>query len=79
MSEIKSKGGVQIAKGDTVSTPVEQILPGDDDSQQAEELLRDVKGATHPPAVVFTDQNGKRVAHRPGTLRDLSKDEDKDH
>ena len=33
------------------------------------------KGAKHAPAVVFYDQNGKKVAHKPGTLNDLDKEE----
>ena len=32
------------------------------------------KGAKNPPVVLFTDQNDKKVAHKPGTLNDLDKE-----
>ncbi|KEF63727.1 uncharacterized protein A1O9_01705 [Exophiala aquamarina CBS 119918] len=78
MSEdVKSKGGATIEKGDTVETPyrggthtgkVEQIITDEDEARNL-----DAKGASHAPAVVFTDQNNKKVAHKPGTLSDLDK------
>ncbi|KIY00612.1 uncharacterized protein Z520_03275 [Fonsecaea multimorphosa CBS 102226] len=71
MSDIKSKGGATIEEGDTVSTPVEKIITSD---TQAKKDLENVKGAGHPPAVVFTDQNDKKVAHKPGTVTDLDKE-----
>ncbi|OQU95389.1 hypothetical protein CLAIMM_01606 [Cladophialophora immunda] len=80
MSDIKSKGGAPIEEGDTVSTPyrggkhegqVEQIITSD---EQAGEALQGVKGAGRAPAVVFTDQNRKKVAHKPGTVTDLDKE-----
>ena len=45
-----------------------------EDNKQAEKELEDTKGKSSAPAVVFTDQNGKKVAHNPGTLRDESKE-----
>lgn len=32
------------------------------------------KGAKKPPVVLFTDQNDKKVAHKPETLNDLDKE-----
>ncbi|KAK5258652.1 hypothetical protein LTR67_002837 [Exophiala xenobiotica] len=69
MSDIKSKGGATIEKGDTVNTPVEQIVTDDNEAQNL-----GVKGTKHAPAVVFTDQNNKKVAHKPGTVTDLDKE-----
>ncbi|KIW55895.1 hypothetical protein PV05_04603 [Exophiala xenobiotica] len=78
MSDVKSKGGATIEKGDTVSTPyrggkhegqVEQIVTDDNEAQNL-----GVKGTKHAPAVVFTDQNNKKVAHKPGTVTDLDKE-----
>ncbi|KIW19906.1 hypothetical protein PV08_00481 [Exophiala spinifera] len=78
MSEVKSKGGATIDKGDTVSTPyrggkhegqVEQIITDDHEAHNT-----GAKGTNHAPAVVFTDQNNKKVAHKPGTLTDLDKE-----
>ncbi|EXJ80963.1 hypothetical protein A1O3_07251 [Capronia epimyces CBS 606.96] len=78
MSDLKSKGGATIEQGDTVSTPyrggkhegkVEQIVTDED---QARSL--DAKGARHAPAVVYTDQNNKKVAHKPNTVTDLDKE-----
>jgi len=78
MPDIKSKGGATIEEGDTVNTPyrggkhegkVEQIVTDED---QARNL--DAKGTNHAPAVVFTDQNNKKVAHKPGTVTDLDKE-----
>ncbi|KIX02329.1 uncharacterized protein Z518_08270 [Rhinocladiella mackenziei CBS 650.93] len=78
MSEIKSKGGSPIEEGDTVATPyrggkhegkVEQIIT---DEEEARKL--DAKGASHAPAVVFTDQNDKKVVHKPETVRDVDKE-----
>jgi len=78
MPDVKSKGGATIEKGDTVNTPyrggkhegqVEQIIT---DEQEAREL--DAKGARHAPAVVFHDQNNKKVAHKPETVTDLDKE-----
>ncbi|KAK6383838.1 hypothetical protein LTS17_003130 [Exophiala oligosperma] len=69
MSEVKSKGGATIEKGDTVSTPVEQIITDDNEAQHT-----GAKGTNHAPAVVFTDQNNKKVAHKPGTVTDLDKE-----
>ncbi|OAP60012.1 hypothetical protein AYL99_05014 [Fonsecaea erecta] len=73
MSDLKSKGGATIEEGDTVSTPVEKIITSSD-AQDAQKELQTAKGAGHPPAVVFTDQNGKKVAHKPGTVTDLDKE-----
>jgi Hypervirulence associated proteins TUDOR domain len=42
------------------------------DDARAKEI--DAKGAKSAPAVVFTDQNQKKVAHKPGTLSDLDKE-----
>ncbi|KAJ9606927.1 hypothetical protein H2200_008938 [Cladophialophora chaetospira] len=111
MSEIKSKGGAPIEKGDTVSTPiltatvprrkarrrgeklvvfvgspvrdsgasliplfvlnqVEEIVASEDEAQK----LENAKGAGHAPAVVFTDQNNKKVAHKPTTVTNLDKE-----
>ncbi|KAI1619075.1 hypothetical protein LTR10_019807 [Elasticomyces elasticus] len=78
MSDIKSKGGATIEEGDTVSTPyrggkhegkVEQIVTDDKEAQNL-----GAKGTNHAPAVVFTDQNNKKVAHKPGTVTDLDKE-----
>ncbi|EXJ90507.1 hypothetical protein A1O1_03610 [Capronia coronata CBS 617.96] len=78
MSDLKSKGGATIENGDTVSTPyrggkregkVEQLVT---DEEQARNL--NAKGASHAPAVVFTDQNNKKVAHKPETVTDLDKE-----
>ncbi|EXJ68984.1 uncharacterized protein A1O5_07919 [Cladophialophora psammophila CBS 110553] len=80
MSDIKSKGGAPIEDGDTVRTPyrggkhegqVEQIVTSE---KQAKEALDGVKGAGHAPTVVFTDQNNKKVAHKPGAVTDLDKE-----
>lgn len=79
MSDLKSKGGASIKEGDTVSTPyrggkhegeVEQIITDESQAKQ----LEDVKGAGHAPAVVFTDQNNKKVAHKPNTLSNLDEE-----
>ncbi|ETI27533.1 hypothetical protein G647_09724 [Cladophialophora carrionii CBS 160.54] len=79
MSELKSKGGATIEKGDTVSTPyrggkhegeVEQIITSEKQAKQ----LENAKGAGHAPAVVFTDQNNKKVAHKPNTVTNLDKE-----
>ncbi|KAL2429960.1 hypothetical protein ABEF95_013528 [Exophiala dermatitidis] len=76
--DVKSKGGVTIEKGDTVRAPyrggkhegqVEQIVT---DEKQARNL--DAKGASHAPAVVFHDQNNKKVAHKPETVTDVDKE-----
>lgn len=48
---------------------VEQIVTDEDEARNL-----DAKGASHAPAVVFTDQNNKKVAHKPGTLTDLDKE-----
>ncbi|KIW91787.1 uncharacterized protein Z519_07757 [Cladophialophora bantiana CBS 173.52] len=71
MSGIKSKGGASIEESDTVRTPVEQTVTSEN---QAKEARDDVKGAGHAPAVVFTDQNNKKGAHKPGTVTDLDKE-----
>lgn len=42
------------------------------DDNEAQNL--GVKGTKHAPAVVFTDQNNKKVAHKPGTVTDLDKE-----
>ncbi len=42
------------------------------DDARAKEI--DAKGAKSAPAVVFTDQNQKKVAHKPGTLTNLDKE-----
>ncbi len=52
-----------------MSVQVEQIVTDED---QARNL--DAKGAKHAPAVVFTDQNNKKVAHKPGTVTDVDKE-----
>ncbi|KIW66605.1 hypothetical protein PV04_05923 [Phialophora macrospora] len=79
MSEVKSKGGAPIEKGDTVTTPyrggkhegeVEVIVTSEKHANQ----LEDAKGAGHAPAVVFTDQNNKKVAHKPTTVINLDKE-----
>jgi len=78
MVDFTSKGGEIIEKGDTVQTPfrggkhegkVEELVT---DDARAKEI--DAKGAKSAPAVVFTDQNQKKVAHKPGTLSDLDKE-----
>jgi len=80
MSDIKSKGGAPIEQGDTVSTPyrggkhegkVEQIVTSEEQAGQ----LEDAKGAGHAPAVIFTDQNNKKVAHKPTTLTNLDRED----
>ena len=42
------------------------------DDARAKEI--DAKGSKSAPEVVFTDQNNKKVAHKPGTLNDLDKE-----
>lgn len=96
MSDIKSKGGATIEKGDTVSTPVSSLLVnpityqiltvlqyrGGKHEGKVEQIVTDdkeaqnlgAKGTNHAPAVVFTDQNNKKVAHKPGTVTDLDKE-----
>ncbi|OCT51092.1 hypothetical protein CLCR_09287 [Cladophialophora carrionii] len=93
MSELKSKGGATIEKGDTVSTPVsipsslrkvgrcllEQYRGGKHEgeiitSEKQAKQLENAKGAGHAPAVVFTDQNNKKVAHKPNTVTNLDKE-----
>jgi len=65
MSDIKSKGGKPIEKGDSVYTPirggkhegkVDKVVT---DEEEARDLT--AKGASHAPAVSFIDQNNKRV------------------
>jgi len=48
---------------------VEQIIT---DEEEARNL--GAKGASHAPSVVFTDQNNKKVAHKPGTVTDVDKE-----
>ena len=50
---------------------VEQIITSEEEMAN----IGEHKGAKHAPAVVFHDQNGKKVAHKPGTLNDLDKEE----
>ena len=54
---------------DVPDSKVEQIVT---DESEARKL--DAKGASHAPAVVFTDQNNKKVAHKPGTVTNLDKE-----
>jgi hypothetical protein len=49
---------------------VERIIT----SEEEMENIGEHKGMKHAPAVVFHDQNGKMVAHKPGTLNDLDKE-----
>ncbi|ETN41752.1 uncharacterized protein HMPREF1541_03689 [Cyphellophora europaea CBS 101466] len=78
MSDFTSKGGEKIEKGDTVHTPIR----GGKHEGQVEELVTDdtrakeidAKGAKSAPAVVFTDQNQKKVAHKPNSLSNLDKE-----
>ncbi|CAI9630630.1 hypothetical protein GT037_003506 [Alternaria burnsii] len=68
-NDVVSKSGEQIEEGDHVYTRtrggrhegnVNKIV-----MDQEEADAEDVK---HPPKVLFTDQKGKDVAHKPGTL-----------
>jgi len=52
-----------------VGYQVEQIVTDDKEAQNL-----GAKGTNHAPAVVFTDQNNKKVAHKPGTVTDLDKE-----
>ena len=54
-----------------VYAQVEQLIS---DDRQAKKELSDAKGAKSAPAVVFTDQNNNKVAHKPGTLNNLDKE-----
>ena len=78
--EVKSKGGAPIEEGDTVFTKIRggkhegQVEKVITDAEEARTTLADAKGAKGAPAVLFHDQNDRKVAHKPGTLNDLDKE-----
>jgi hypothetical protein len=54
-----------------VLNQVEAIVTNERQAKQ----LEGAKGAGHAPAVVFTDQNNKKVAHKPTTVTNLDKED----
>ncbi|KAF9254565.1 hypothetical protein L218DRAFT_471880 [Marasmius fiardii PR-910] len=68
-NEVFSKQGEPIEVGDHVYTP----FRGGRHEGDVEKIVRTAEEANeenvkNPPKVLFTDQNGKHVAHNPGTL-----------
>ncbi|KAL1797380.1 hypothetical protein ACET3X_003986 [Alternaria dauci] len=68
-NDISSKSGEQIEEGDHVNTRVRGGRhEGNVDKIVKDQEEADAEGIKHPPKVLFTDQKGKDVAHKPGTL-----------
>ncbi|RPA87477.1 hypothetical protein BJ508DRAFT_410246 [Ascobolus immersus RN42] len=77
-NEVHDKHGNPIHEGDNVYTPfrggrhegkVSEIVTTKEEAEEA--------GVKNPPNVLFTDQNGTDVAHKPGTLDVRNEEKDK--
>ncbi|PSS18794.1 hypothetical protein M430DRAFT_66787 [Amorphotheca resinae ATCC 22711] len=72
-SQVKDKNGKDINEGDRVFTRIR----GGKHEGEVEEIVTtqeeaEKENVKNPPKVVFRDQRGRKVAHNPETLENLS-------